>query len=86
MDNHENLVKEILSDMLGVNTAGFTRETELQGELGMDSAEMVDVVVLLEKRFKRTFHRGVERELKTVGDIYDLLSSSTLPVPLAKAG
>ena len=81
MSDRETKMRQILSDHLGRSTAELPLGTSLQGELDIDSTEMVDLFCAFEKAFKITFPDGAEREVKTVGDIYDLIDRVSGSVP-----
>ncbi|WP_437940294.1 acyl carrier protein [Sorangium sp. So ce341] len=73
MSDRENMVRQILSDHLGKSTDELHRGTSLQGDLDIDSTEMVELFCAIERSFKITFPEGAEREVKTVGDVCDLI-------------
>lgn len=73
MNDRENRVRQILSEHVGRDAGGLHRGTSLQGELDIDSTEMVELICAMERAFKVTFPEGAEREVKTVGDICDFI-------------
>jgi acyl carrier protein len=53
----------------------FNRETHLVNDAGIDSARMIDVVLEIEDRFKLTLEDDDVQELRTFGDLIDLVRS-----------
>ncbi len=73
---------EILQDVLkilkryegrGANSSPLTESTSLAKELDIDSARMVDIVLDVEAKFGVTIEDSRLEEIKTVGDIVDLV-------------
>lgn len=56
MDNSvRDAVVQLLADQLEVPAADLTDETDLIEELGFDSLDMFEVVLMLEERFESNF-------------------------------
>lgn len=55
----------------------FNRETHLVSDAGIDSARMIDVVLEIEDRFKLTLEDHEVQELRTFGDLVELVRSHT---------
>ena len=51
-------VKDVLSDALGVDDDEVTMEATLQGDLGAESIDFLDIVFRLEKTFSINIPRG----------------------------
>ena len=51
-------VQEVLSDALGVDTDEVTPEATLQGDLGAESIDFLDIVFRLEKAFSIKIPKG----------------------------
>ncbi|HNQ23632.1 MAG TPA: acyl carrier protein [Phycisphaerae bacterium] len=51
-------VQEVLSDALGVDTDEVTLEATLQGDLGAESIDFLDIVFRLEKAFSIKIPKG----------------------------
>ena len=56
---------------------GIVKRPELKGALDLDSLDLVDVVVLVDKNFGVTLTGPDFKELKTFQDFYDLIISRT---------
>ena len=65
-------VKKILVG-IGIGENEITSEKILKDQLGIDSAEMVEIVVALEKEFNIKIPAEKPAELKTVQDIINFV-------------
>ena len=68
----EERVKKILIG-IGIGENEITPKKTLRDQLGVDSAEMVEIVVALEKEFNIKFPAEKVGELKTVQDIINFV-------------
>ena len=68
-------VKKALSEQLEVDPGTITRETDIIGDLGVDSLDMVELIMSLEDEFGLAVTDESAYEYKTVGDIVDFLES-----------
>ena len=64
-------IQEILSDM-GVDFDEINAETHLENELGIDSTEMVELVLNLERKFNTRFEKN---KINTVGNIINSIKN-----------
>lgn len=62
-------VREILVDQLDVDEDAVTMEASIQNDLGADSLDIVDLVMLLEEEFDCEIPDEEIENIKTVGDI-----------------
>jgi acyl carrier protein len=67
-------VREVLRGPLAL-PQDVELDTDLQGDLRLDSLQQLTLVVELENRFKVAFAPGDEREVRTVRDVVRLLAS-----------
>ena len=74
MDNY-NLIVKLLKDYVS-DEIDITRESTLK-ELQIDSLDLVEVVVSAEDETGVTFEDDELVDLKTVGDVVDLLDKKT---------
>ena len=74
MDNL-NLIVKLLKDYVSADIE-ITRESTLK-ELQIDSLDLVEVIVNAEAETGATFDDDELLELKTVGDVVDLLDKKT---------
>ena len=62
-------LKAILVDELQIDEADITLEAELSGDLGINSIELADLVMLCEDTFKIEIKDEDISSLTTVGDV-----------------
>ncbi len=69
-----NQVIEVIADTLSVKKEGITEDTDLVEELGVDSLDMVDLVLAMEQEFGIEIKdEDITPDVKTVRDIVGLL-------------
>ena len=66
-------VKRLLVDELSVNEDDVTPEAELVGDLGVNSLELADLVLMCEEKFNIEINEDDIRGFITVGDVVDYL-------------
>ena len=66
-------LKSMLVDELSVNEADIKPEAELVNDLGINSLELADLVLLCEERFGIEISDDEVREFLTVGDVAEYL-------------
>lgn len=62
-------VKKILCDQLDLDEEQVTEDSEVIGDLGADSLDIVDLVMTLEEEFDTEIPDEDIENLRTVGDI-----------------
>ena len=67
-------VKELLVEELSVEEDQVTPEAELVNDLGINSLELADLVMLCEERFGITIDDEDAQKFVTVGDVAEYLS------------
>lgn len=70
-------VKNLLVDELSINSADITPEAELVNDLGINSLELADMVLLCEEKFNIEISDDVINKFITVGDVSDYLADIT---------
>ena len=70
-------LKSMLVEELSVNEADIRPEAELVNDLGINSLELADLVLLCEERFGIEISDDDVREFLTVGDVADYLEKAT---------
>jgi acyl carrier protein len=68
-------LKELLVDELQIDEADITMDAELSGDLGINSIELADLVMLCEEKFNIEIEDGDLHKLVTVGDVVNYLES-----------
>ena len=70
-------VKAILVDELQIDEADITLDAELSGDLGINSIELADLVMLCEDTFQIEIKDEDIGSLSTIGDIVNYLEKIT---------
>ena len=68
-------VKKLLVDELQIDAAAITPEAELSADLGINSIELADLVMLCEEKFDVSIDDDDIHSLLTVGDVVNYLES-----------
>lgn len=66
-------VKKALAEQLMLDEADIKIESRLVEDLGADSLDLVQLLILLEKEYSVTFEEDEIKDVKTVGDIIGFL-------------
>lgn len=70
-------LKNLLVEEMNINPDLITLEAELMNDLGFNSLELADLVVLCEERFNIIFDESALPTLITVGDVVAYLESNS---------
>jgi acyl carrier protein len=67
-------VFEIIQEQLNLSGVEITEESSLKDDLGMDSIDMVELVMAFEDEYGiEVQYEELEKKVKTVGDIVEFL-------------
>ncbi|MBL4578623.1 MAG: acyl carrier protein [Flavobacteriales bacterium] len=67
----ESKIRSIIAGIIGVDESKITPEANFKNDLGLNSLDMVEIIVELENEFKMPIpDQGVEN-IKTVGEAID---------------
>ena len=69
-------LKEIFVDELNVSPEDISMDAELVGDLGINSLELADLLLLCEDRFDVIIGDDDVHKLVTVGDVVSFMESS----------
>lgn len=69
-------LKDLLVEEMDINAELITAEAELMNDLGFNSLELADLVVICEERFNIVFDEAVLPTLLTVGDVVAYLEEN----------
>ena len=69
-------LKSMLVEELSVNEADIRPEADLVNDLGINSLELADLVLLCEERFGIEISDEEVREFQTVGDVAEYLEKA----------
>jgi acyl carrier protein len=62
-------LKEILAAQFGIDEDSISESTDIAGDLGADSLDVVEMIMTLEDEFAVSISDEAIGELKTVGDV-----------------
>ncbi len=62
-------LREIIATQFGIDESSITENTDIVGDLGADSLDVVEMMMSLEDEFAVTIEDDKIAELKTVGDV-----------------
>ena len=69
-------VNEVFEEVFELEKADLLPEKHLFVDLGLDSLDIVDLIVQLQKKFGIVLRDNEKlRELRTLGDVYDFLEN-----------
>ncbi|HBR31267.1 MAG: acyl carrier protein [Eubacteriales bacterium] len=68
-------LKNLLVEEMSINPKDITSEAELINDLGFNSLELADLVVLCEDRFDVVFEESDLPGLVTIGDVVNYLEN-----------
>ena len=70
-------VKKLLAEQLNIKPETITLKSKVVEDLGADSLDVVEMLMVLEDEFNVTVSDEESLNLKTVGDIVNLIDSKT---------
>ena len=70
-------IKDLLVDELSVNPGDITPDAKLVNDLGINSLELADLVLMCEERYNIEISDDEIHKFITVGDVVDYLSNIT---------
>tara|TARA_B100000315_G_C14278240_1_gene451845 strand:+ start:261 stop:500 length:240 start_codon:yes stop_codon:yes gene_type:complete len=76
MSSHEEKVKEIIVEQLGVDSSEVTIEAKFIEDLGADSLDTVELVMALEEEFDLEIPDDEAEKLTTVGSAIKYLDDN----------
>lgn len=68
-------IAKILAEQLGIPQSKITPESEIVKDLGADSLDVVELLMTLEDNTGKTIPEDKVADLKTVGDVVNLLET-----------
>lgn len=67
-------VREILAEQLGVQETQLTLDARLEGDLGADSLDKVEIIMTVDERFNISVPDEAAEQVTTVGDLLETLA------------
>jgi acyl carrier protein len=68
-------LKKLLAEELQIDPATITEDAELSGDLGINSIELANLIMICEEKFDVTIEDDDLHKLVTVGDVAKYLES-----------
>ena len=69
-------IKAILVEEMSINAKDISPETEFMNDLGFNSLELADLIVICEERFDVTFDESALPSLVTVEDVVNYIEQN----------
>ena len=69
-------VKKLLAEQLMADEATITMEAKLTDDLGADSLDLVQMLIIMEKEFGLSFTDEQMQSIKTVGDVVKFIEDN----------
>jgi acyl carrier protein len=73
-EEHARIVEDILIETLDVNRDQLKPEARLEDDLGADSLEIVEIIMLLEEKFDISIPDEKSETVKTVAQTFEAVS------------
>ena len=70
-------VKELLASQLEIEEESITAETDIVGDLGADSLDVVELIMSLEEEFGIVITDEAVHDFRTVGDVAEFIGKIT---------
>jgi len=74
-DYHKDKIKEIISDLSGHPEEAINEEIELKDGLGLDSLDVVEMMMKFEEEFNCNIPDEDYADVKTVGDVFKVVEN-----------
>jgi len=74
-DYHKEKIKEVISDLSGFPEETVNEEIELKDGLGLDSLDIVEMVMKFEEEFDCNIPDEDYADVKTVGDVFKIVEN-----------
>lgn len=62
-------VKSIISEVINIDNSKITLDSKLESDLGADSLDAVEIIMLIEDEFNISLDDEVTQNIKTVDDL-----------------
>ena len=76
MNEIKGVVNEFLIDEFEIEESAIADDAHLINDLGLESLDFVDIVVIIEKEFGFKVEREKMKEIRVVGDLYKYIESN----------
>ncbi len=69
-------VAALIAEKFEMPIENISRETNIVDDLGADSLDIVDMLMMLEEQYNLSIPDDVAQEMKTVGDVVDYIEEN----------
>ncbi len=69
-------IKEALITHAGVDADKITMDANFVEDLGIDSLDLVDLIIMLEEEYDIEFDEDAADSIKTIGDVVDYIGKN----------
>lgn len=73
----KTIVNEFLIDEFEIEEEVITEDAHLINDIGLESLDLVDIVVIIEKDFGFKVQREDMKDIKTLGDLYTYIETKS---------
>ena len=70
-------VKQIFERNLGINLDDYSEDTNLREDLGLDSLDIIDIIMSIERDLNISIPDSDITNLDTLGDLYKIVEEHT---------
>ncbi len=77
MASIQDKAQALIASKLKISENEITPEKHLFNDLGADSLDVVELIMILEREFNMKFSEEETANVKTVGDLYQLIENNT---------
>lgn len=74
MASASDQIKQIIHDKLGIEMEKLTDGADFKDDLSVDSLDLIDLRLEIEKRFSVNMPEEIAEELKTVGSLIEFVN------------
>ena len=68
-------IRDIICELVDIDPETINEDSTLRADLGLNSFDLVNMAVEIEKKFKKAVPNSEMNALKTVGDIIEYLNA-----------
>jgi acyl carrier protein len=73
MNSESDLIKQIIHEKSGIEIVKLTDEADFKDDLGIDSLDLIELRMEIEKRFSVNMPEEEAENLKTVGSLIEFV-------------
>ena len=73
----QDKTRALIAQKMSLDEDEITPEKSIKNDLGADSLDIVEVLMMLEREFNLKFAESDTEKIQTVGDLYELIEKYT---------